>query len=224
MKLITRLLIGGKDYKLISEETNLATSSPGRATFSVKTNDVLSGDVIFMMQYATGTEFPYFIGLIENQYQKDDNNRIITCREFSSLLTLPVTLSLRHCTINAVLNAITEKTGLVFVTPSTITTKRVARFSHLGTGVHALKSLGSIFGLKNFVWFQTTEGRIYVGSRNDTKAENNPVDLPIEFFTGRDAADSATVPAVPTLRPGAIINGNRIKSVLFKSHKMVLSW
>jgi len=45
-----------------------------------------------------------------------------------------------------------------------------------------------------------------------------------DYFTEQLSSNSASIAAIPALRPGVMLNGNRIKTLEFSGNLMNVSW
>ncbi|MCY1458811.1 hypothetical protein D9M71_762260 [compost metagenome] len=89
-----------------------------------------------------------------------------------------------------------------------------------------MDSLARVFDIPDFIWQQQGDGEVFVGSWTDSYwGARDPLHLPLELFDAYQGNQSATVAALPGLRPGAIINpGERVTSVMFAGNQMALRW
>ncbi|MGH1373778.1 MAG: hypothetical protein ACRBBW_17180 [Cellvibrionaceae bacterium] len=226
MKLHKRLQVKGEPVDIVNELVVLNLFSPGTATIVVKSQEALSGTVAFYCGYQSKSLKPWFTGVIESSTEVDKDHQRIFCRELSSLLFLSLPLALRSVNLGQVLSKVSEKTRLEFSIPesATYTTTKAPAFYSVANGYFALDSLAAVFGIDRLLWQQQVDGRIFVGSWNDSKWSGKPVDIPRAWEVQKGAANTATLPAVPELRPGARYNQNILTSVQFTGTEMKLTW
>jgi len=227
MKLHKKLAIAGESYDIVGDDARLNLLSPGRASFVVKHDKPLSGIVTYSCGYDAKNIKPWFVGFIQSSTKVDAKQKRIFCRELSAMLEPRLPLSLRDVTLADVLRQIASDTKLSFVTPEEprgYTHRRAARFYNISGGYFALDSLAKVFGIENHIWQQQADGRIFVGDWNDSHWASKPVTLPNSFESEVRVLNGATLPAFPSLRPGALYNGNVITSVEFSGLRMKLTW
>ena len=86
-----------------------------------------------------------------------------------------------------------------------------------------MDNLGLLFNIKKYVWQQQGNGKIFVGSWNDSIWANTNIPVPSDMIENA-AIDSATIPLMPALRPGVIINGQRVRNIQQQQSKMTITW
>ncbi|VXB47280.1 conserved hypothetical protein [Pseudomonas sp. 8O] len=126
-----------------------------------------------------------------------------------------------------VISCFTARTGLRFRVPDKPYAKVKAPYFHsLATGFQAMDSLAQVFGIPDYIWQQQGDGEVFAGSWADSYwGAREPLNLPQELFDSYQGNQSATVAALPGLRPGVSINqGERITSVTLASTQMAIRW
>lgn len=226
MKLRKTLLIGNEPVQLVSEDVRLEESAPGRACFRVKASAPLKGVVQLNLGYsAQDTDQVFFVGYVESSHTVDSVQQRIMCREVSHVLAKQLPLSLRHPTLQDVLEKYSDLTGLAFTAPDKAYTRTPApHFQTLGSGIHGMNSLGDVFQIPEYIWQQQGDGSVFVGSWHDSRWATRPLDIDETFFTGVGANGGKILPALPPLRPGVMLNGKRVKKLQLKAHEMVVTW
>lgn len=227
MKLHKVLTIGGKVYPLVRDEVRLDLRSPGRASFTIKADAQVRGVVMLDMGYNESALQRHFIGHVERSTAANTQQQVLFCRELTSVLALPLPMNLRHVDLREVLAEISARTGLRFRVPDKPYAKvRAPFFYSLATGYQAMDSLARVFNIPDFIWQQQGDGEVFVGSWDDSFWGARPaLQLPVELFDSYQGNQSATVAALPGLRPGASINqGERITSVTLASTQMAIRW
>lgn len=228
MKLDKLLTIGQKAYTLADDEVVLEANSAGRASLTIDTEGdeikpftAMSLDIGYSQH---GHASRFFVGYIESVNPRDRRSSLLFCRELPGVLAKPLPLSLRHPTMRDVLTAMHEKTGLNFAVPSSdYATAKIPHFQNIGSGYHALEHVGKAFKVGDFFWQQQADGVIFCGSWDDSPWPDREVELPDEWFTDQ-YAKTAKIPALPSLRPGAILNGQRVKLVTLMGNFMGVEW
>ena len=231
MRLNRVLTINGHKKQLIDERVILDLFSPGRAMFNV----VVDANTVQQKQLVT-FDFGYtrqaalqrfFIGFVDKIVPQDDKRIKLFCRELSAALAFDVPLNLRHVTATDVLKKVTELTGdgLDFVLPEQPYSKtKVANFFNVGSGYLLLDKIGKVFGINDFIW-QQQAGKVFAGSWVHSRWAAIPdLIIPQSVFDKQMANESARIAALPKLRPGIRINGQRITSIDFSKNHMVLAW
>jgi hypothetical protein len=205
----------------------LELSSAGRATFTVLADDIdisVFSVVTFEANYSRfDTLQRLFLGFVESVFRVDVRRVRLFCREMVAVLSYPLPLSLRHPTLADVAQAISDKSaGLAFNVPEQpYSSVKIPHFTNCGSGFNALKFMGQAFSIADYVWQQKDDGSIFVGAWADGEFSNNQV--PDDLFGDLDH-NSATILALPTLRPGQSVNGLRLTRVIFSGNTMALTW
>lgn len=227
MKLHKVLSIAGKVYPLVKDDVRLDLRSPGRASFTIKAEAPLRGLVVFDLGYNERALQRHFIGHVERCTPASSLEQVLFCRELTSVLALPLPMNLRHVDMRQVLGEITDRTGLRFRVPDKPYAKvKAPYFYSLATGFQAMDSLAQVFGIPDYIWQQQGDGEVFAGSWADSYwGAREPLNLPQELFDSYQGNQSATVAALPGLRPGVSINqGERITSVTLASTQMAIRW
>ncbi|MEH6649995.1 MAG: hypothetical protein V7707_08235 [Motiliproteus sp.] len=206
MRLHKRLVIDGDQVELISDNLTLELHSPGRAIFTVKASAPLNGLVQYSVGYKPDRIPVYLLGYVEQSQAIDAQQQRLVVRELPATLNRRLPLALRHCRATDLLAEINNQTGLHFmlggkgedVWQQTL----LPRFDHRGGGYMALDALGAAFDLSRYIWQQQPDGRVYVGSWDDSPHAGKSVPVPINQLTRLSAANAASLPVVPNFRPG----------------------
>jgi hypothetical protein len=227
MNLHKVLTVGGVVFPLCKDETRLDLHAPGRASFTISAAASVSGLVTLDIGYNESPLQRHFLGYVERCTAANSQEQVLLCRELSAALDIPLPLTLRHVDLRSVLGAISERNGLSFRVPAQpYAQTKAAFFFNLASGIQAVESLGKVFGIADYMWQQQGDGEIYVGRWADSFwGERAPLQLPIELFDSYYSNQSATIAALPGLRPGASINqGERITSVTLTGSQMAIKW
>ena len=227
MKLHKVLTINGVVVPLVKDEVRLEIKSPGRAMFTIQAGAPVQGLVTLDIGYNEAALQRHFIGYVERCTAANGIEQVVFCRELAAVLAKPLPLNLRHVDLRAVLTEISSKTGLRFRVPDQPYTKvKVPYFYSLAAGYQAMDSMGTVFGIPDFIWQQQGDGEVFVGSWADSFfGARQALQLPASLFDGYQGNQSAMVSALPGLRPGASINqGERITSVTLAGTQMAIKW
>ncbi|MEQ1636728.1 MAG: hypothetical protein ABL903_08540 [Methylococcales bacterium] len=228
MKLAKTLTIANKTYELVAEEVWLDANSAGRASFTVDTllDEIKPFQAVALdIGYTQhGHESRLFMGYIESATPKDRRQSVLFCREFVGVLANPLPLNLRHPTLRDVLTAVYDKSGVNFALPDApYAQAKIPHFANIGSGYHALMHIGIAFKVADYFWQQQANGVVFVGSWHDSAWPDRDIDLPDDWFTDQ-YSQSGQIPALPSLRPGAVVNGQRVKSLRFQGNFMTVGW
>lgn len=227
MKLHKVLTIAGQVYPLVKEEVRLDLRSPGRASFTIQAGAPVRGLVTFDIGYNQRALQRHFIGHVERCTAANSQQQVLFCRELTSVLALPLPMNLRHVDLRQVLAEISARTGLRFRVPDRAYARiKAPYFYSLAAGFQAMDSLARVYDIADFTWQQQGDGEVFVGSWADSYwGERAPLQLPVELFESYQGNQSATVAALPGLRPGATINqGERVTSVTLAGTQMAIRW
>lgn len=229
MKLHKQLTVNSEPLKLSdSGDARLSLFTPGRAVFTVQAGEPLAGVVIYSAAWNTPNKLaPWFIGFIETSTKVDDKQQRLFCRELTAVLHQPLPLALRGTTLADTLAAVGEKTGLQFKLPDSehiYSKRRAAVFYNIASGYHAMDELAAVYDIPKLLWQQQVDGKVFVGSWNHSRWADKPVEVPRNLETKVTSANSASIPAILSLRPGAIYNGNILTAVDFIGSSMQLTW
>lgn len=227
LKLHKVLTIDGAVHQLVKDEVRLDIKSPGRAMFTIQSSAPAKGLVTLDIGYNESALQRHFIGFVERCTVANSVQQVVLCRELAAVLANPLPLNQRHVDLRAVLGEISDKTGLRFRVPDQAYTKvKTAFFYSLAAGYQAMDSLARVFGIQDCIWQQQGDGEVFVGSWVDSFfGARAPLQLPVELFDGYQGNQSATISALPGLRPGATINqGERITSVTLAGTQMGIKW
>lgn len=227
MKLNKVLTVDQVPVNLVTDDVRLDLKSPGRAIFTVFSQAPLKGLVTLDIGYNESSLQRHFIGYVERSTPSSGTQQVLYCREMSAVLAQRLPLNLRHVDLRAVLTEISEQTGLSFRHPDQPYARlKTPYFYNLSTGYLALDSMSRVFNIPDYIWHQQGNGEIFVGSWADSFFGQRPaVQLPVELFDGYQGNQSATIAALPGIRPGATFNdGRRITSVSLSDQSMGIKW
>ncbi|MDV5033253.1 hypothetical protein [Vibrio diabolicus] len=224
MKLNKRIRVNGEEQKLAEEQVILELSAGGRATFVIE-GEIAKGSLItFDIGYQDDFK-AYFDGFAAKVQPAQNGYTKVIARERAGLLAARWPVSIQHSTASEVLEQLSFDSGLSFVMPQQdYMTTRIPNFTSQGTGYQLLENLGRAFQIEDFCWYQQTDGNIFVGSFADSRWSNRPTDLPTNLTTQQMGGKSMKLGAIPSVRPGAIINGQRITQVHFQNTDITLYW
>lgn len=224
MKLIKQLTINGQPIGLVREHIWLDISTPGRADFTVRSSEKLSGIVQFTIGNAAQSKMvEFFTGYIEQSNTVDAAQQRIFCREICAVLWAIIPVSIRNASLKDIIGVYARKTGLSFIIPE----KDYAQmpcpaFQTIGNGIHGLDSLGTIFNIPGYIWQQQGNGEVFSGAWDDSRWAEKSFPVPEKFFQDVQLDGTKTIQAIPGLRPGVQVNEKYITSLQLKEHFMVI--
>lgn len=215
MKVTKNLFINGEKVKFSNDTIRLLHSRPGMAYFDIETSETVSGIVELVVGYShLKNTYISFCGYISQCTKQNDDICTIECYELTNILKNNIVLNLENVTLNEILQAISDKTGLEFSTPDQDYTEiKVAQFYNVSSGYHALDSLAKIFNIPNFCWHQQGNKSVFVGSWKHSFFAKKQVKFSEKFFDSFNGSNSARMALHPGIRPGMKINGRLLTSV-----------
>ncbi|MCX2834445.1 hypothetical protein [Microbulbifer thermotolerans] len=225
MRLHKRLSVAGEALPLVAEDVRLDLFSPGRAAFTVQSTKALTGLVQLDLGYQLDKLQRFFLGYVVRSEAVGSERQKIFARELTAALARRLPLALRYVSLPEVLKAVAQQTGLTFITGrDTYTTVKAPVFYSPGTGYWALDSLGSVYQVPKFIWQQQGDGRVFVGSWEESFWNGRPLELPAGWQKEHGVAGRAKIPCIPRLRPGVLLNGNYLIKVGLSGNFMELTW
>jgi hypothetical protein len=223
-RFIARAYIDNQKVDMTDHWVVLQSATPGNCQITVNTEvkqfalvsvDLGWGDMIDKV----------FIGYVERVMPGVNGWYTLFCRELSASLALNYSVMLRHPTLKQVLEELGPLTGLEFLVPDNAYAETaIPCFYCDSSGYAMLDNIGRSFRVDDFIWQQQGNGKIYVGSYQDSFWADKPIVIPNNLMTNHQAGRTATIPAAPMIRPNALANGSRIKTVEFKETHMTITW
>ncbi|WP_299002300.1 hypothetical protein [uncultured Shewanella sp.] len=223
-KLTKVLTIDGRPViNIVSDHVQLDLFSAGRAIFIVNCEREPSGLVELHLGYQVSNLTPYFLGVIEKKHFSQ-GKWFLTCRELIGALSFPAPLSIRFATFKQVLSEL-SKLGVEFVHPNAeYINLPVPCFYHHGDGISALRSLGRIYQITDYIFQQRPDGKIYVGSWHDSGWAKKPITDFSEHPIVTKTATTGKLLVIPQLRPGIKLNGRYITQVVLSKNTQEITW
>ena len=223
MKLSTSLTVAGQPVRLIDHDMVLDLSAGGRAALTIE--GAASKGQTFTLDTGYNNDLQrWFTGYIYDVRPAANGASTLLGRELAGALGSRLPVSQQHATLRSLLTWLTDQTGLTFLLPlkADYTDRPIPNFTSAGTGYQLLDNAGRAFEVPDFVWYQQPNGAIYVGSHADSRWHGKDVDLD-PAWSGSQAGDTLTLSPIPTIRPGAIVNGKRVMRVRLKGDEMTLT-
>ncbi|GEK13208.1 hypothetical protein [Aliivibrio fischeri] len=223
MKLNERLYVGNEEASVISANCYLSYKNPGAANI-VTNKEPKVGQIIAYECGYNNNLIRWFTGYVESYRQVNTGEYSFFSRELSAILRHDLPVSYQHITLSGLLGAISDITGLEFVTPEKeYVHKSVPYVVNQNQGYALMDNIGKLFNIKRYVWQQQGNGKIFVGSWNDSMWAETNIPLP-EKLIENASIDGANIPLLPALRPGAIVNGQRVRNIQQQQSRMDITW
>lgn len=226
MKPVITLRIGSETVAVASQHLILELAGCGRGFITVLTTADTTGQLVRLDLGYDTTVYRWFTGFVERSSPAENGAQRIFVRELVGVFDGQWPVSLQHPTLRDVADAIAKSTDMVFSLPENVgyTDTPIPHFTHSGTGYQLLANLGRAFGITDYTWYQLPDGTVFVGSYADSRFANTPVDIPGEFVKSAAGGNSMTLAVIPAIRPGVIVNGQRITQVRINDDEMSLTW
>jgi len=223
-RFIARAYVDSKKVDMIDHWVVLHSLTPGNCQITVK------GDVakfaIVAVDLGWGDMIDrVFTGYVERVMPAKKGWYTLFCRELTASLALNYSVMLRHPTLKTVLDELSPVTGLEFVVPDkTYAQTAIPCFYCDSSGYALLDNIGRTFKINDFMWQQQGNGKVYVGSYQDSFWINKPITIPNGLMTNHQSGRTVTMPSAPMIRPNVLANGSRIQTVEFKTTQMTITW
>lgn len=230
MKLNKKLLVNGSLAAIEKDEIRLGYMETGSAILQVRLDEEPATGFSSTVSFSLGWNFEsslnrFFYGYIERAVYAGKGLYRLFCRENSGKMEEAAPISLRHPLLTEVMQVYARHTGITFNIPrQPYASTPVPYFYGLGSGMQALQSLGDVFSIPDYFWQCGGDGKIFIGSYADSFWSGKTASLPEVLFQGGSIDGSRTIEAVPVLRPGATINGRKIKGVTLRGSKMEIKF
>lgn len=225
MKPIVTLKIGALDAPVSAYEVVTDLNDTGRGFITAKIAGDTTGSIVRLDLGYNSTSYRWFTGYVEREQEADNGFRRLFVREMTGIFEKRWPLSLQHPTLRDVASALTGASGISFILPDAeYVDTPIPHFVHSGTGWQLLNSLGKTFSIADYIWQQMPDGSVWLGRWQDSRFAGLPVEIPTEYASSTGAGNSVTLPLIPSVRPGVMVNGQRITRVAIKDGDMTLTW
>lgn len=223
-KFVTRAFLGSKLASVSDHWLVLQAASPGTCQLTVDQPAERLTPVAFEMGWG-GMIDRVFFGYIDRVMPAAKGLYTLHCRELTAALANNISVMLRHPTLRQVCTEITDQTGLEFVIPAKAYADTAIPCFYADTSGYAmLDNIGRAFKVPGFIWQQQGNGKVYLGSYEDSYWSGKNITIPANLMTEQKAGKTATIPATPKIRPNVTANGQRINKVEFKGTNMTINW
>ncbi len=226
MKPEARLTIGAAQLEVANYEIVLDLNDAGRGFITVGSPDSLAGQVVRLDIGYNGNPYRYFSGYVVRDQAGDNAFRRLFVAELSAAFEQKWPLSIQHPTLRDVLSQLGAASGINFILPEgkSYTDTPIPYFTHSGSGYQLLNNLGRSFSIDDYIWQQMPDGTVWAGSWADSRFAGLDVEIPPALMTNSGSGNSAMLPAIGTLRPGVVVNGQRLTRVAVKDGDMTITW
>lgn len=226
MKPVITLRIGSEIVPVVSQHLVLELGGCGRGFITALTPADMTGQLVRLDMGYNEIVYRWFTGFVERSSPAENGARRLFVRELAGIFDGHWPVSLQHPTLRDVVTGIAQRTDMVFSLPDNAdyTDTPIPHFTHSGSGYQLLANLGRAFSISDYTWFQLPDGTIYAGSYAHSRFADAPVEIPTEFIQSAAAGNSITLPVIPAIRPGVVVNGQRITQVRIQDDEMTLTW
>lgn len=223
MKLSTRLTLAGQPVHLVDHDMVLDLNAGGRAALTIE-GQAEKGQTLTVDTGYNNQLHRWFTGYVYDVQPATNGNNKLLCRELAGILGSRFPVSLQHATLRRLLAWLTDQTSLTFLLPdgADYTDQPIPNFTSAGSGYQLLDHAGRAFSVPDFIWHQQPDGTIFVGSHAHSRWPERAVALD-PAFSSHQAGNTLTTAPIPTMRPGAIVNGKRVERVRLKGDQMTLT-
>ena len=227
-----RLLVNGKRMMLASDHVRLKLNEVGEAFFEVLEEPGDGGKTLIELYAGVGEgqEFLVFTGALRELKRLAQGRYRITAHELSTVLNLPIIINLQRCTARDVIAKIERETGLKFLLPkgAAYLDEFRLQFHHYGPASEAIRLLSAKWELKEMVWFQLPDGRMYWGHWAQGPYTRAPLPIESKLISNLDKKTRTLVlPYIPALRPGMLVESDfrfRIDALTFTGNTVKVTW
>ncbi|CDH06078.1 conserved hypothetical protein [Xenorhabdus bovienii str. oregonense] len=225
MKPLNRLSLSGDEVHLVDANLMLELSSCGRGFITAETGTDYTGKLVRLDVGYTDLILRWFTGYVERSQPAQNGYQRLFVRELVGVFDRLWPCSFQHPTLRQMTDWLQAHSGLTFTLPEApYTDKPVPHYTHNGTGYQLLASLGQIFSIEDYIWHQLPDGSVYLGSWAHSMFAGKPVKIPNEFSQHQSAGNTMTLPMIQSLRPGVVVNQQRLNKVNLNNENMVITW
>lgn len=230
MKILKTIIIGTIEKQLINTNIVLELNTCGRGfvVINAQQNESFINKTVRINLGYHGNMQRWFTGYVESEQAAQSGTKKLMIRELIGIYARSFNCSFQHPTVKTITDYLTANYHLAFDLPNAdyINTK-IPHFKHSGTGLHLLLAIGQAFNIDDFVFYQKQSGTIYLGSYNDSYYFGKNID------SGEDlnkvalktaSVNSITLPFIPEVRPGVMLNNRRIKQVNLIDDELTLTF
>lgn len=168
--------------------------------------------------------YQWFNGFVESEQQAEKGYKKLFIREKVAIFERPLNCSHRHITLTDLAKWITKQTGIPINIPQAdYATTPIPLFTHNGSGYQLLHNIGRQFNIPHYIWQQSADGSLYIGSHHDSRWHGKAVEI-AEDIALKAGSNEMILPIYAAIRPGAIINNNIIQRVELDGDQYRIEW
>ncbi|WP_237385926.1 hypothetical protein [Xenorhabdus sp. Sc-CR9] len=225
MKPTNRLYLSGDEVHLVDANLMLELSSCGRGFITAETATDYTRKLVRLDVGYTDLVLRWFTGYVERSQPAQNGYQRLFVRELVGVFDRPWPCSFQHPTLRQIVDWLQEHSGLTFILPQApYTDKPIPHYTHNGTGYQLLANLGQVFAIEDYIWQQLPDGSVYLGSWAQAMFAGKPVEIPNEFSQSQSAGNTMTIPMIQSLRPGFVVNQQRLNKVNLTNENMAITW
>lgn len=224
MKIIKECKIDGIECEVASIHLTLELNNAGRGFIVVASDQDLTKKKVEISIGTYDSFYNYFIGFVEQSQDEQPGYKKLFIRELAAFFERPLNCSLRHATVKDVCGWLQGKTGITFKTPNQrYTNTPIPNFTHTGSGYQLLNNIGRLYRIKKYIWQQSADGSIFVGSHNDSRWHGKNIDIDSTEAVN-SGGNQMTLPIYSAIRPGAIVNDKTINKTELIGDTLAIFW
>ncbi|AOM42245.1 hypothetical protein [Xenorhabdus hominickii] len=225
MKPIQRLYLSGDEVHVVDANLMLELSACGRGFITAETTTDYTGKLVRLDVGYTDLVLRWFTGYVERAQPAQNGYQRLFVRELVGVFDKAWPCSFQHPTLRQMVAWLQAHSGLTFTLPDApYTDKPIPHYTHNGTGYQLLGSLGPLFAIEDYIWHQLPDGSVYLGSWAHSMFAQKPVEIPNEFSQSQSAGNAMTIPMIQSLRPGFVVNQQRLTKVNLLNENMSITW
>ncbi|QTF10023.1 hypothetical protein HC231_20435 [Brenneria izadpanahii] len=225
MKPIKRLMLSGDAVHLVKVNMVLELNACGRGFITVETDQDYTGKLVRLDVGYTDSVLRWFTGYVERSQPAENGYQKLFVRELAGIFERMWPCSFQHPTLKQLAAWLEGNSGLTVHLPEAdYVTTPIPHFTHSGTGYQLLANIGAAFGIDDYIWQPLPDGGLYIGSWPHSIFADKPIEIPAEFSQAQAAGNSMTLPLIQSVRPGVVVNNQRITSVRLTDDDIAIIW
>ncbi|WP_038900401.1 hypothetical protein [Dickeya dadantii] len=225
MRPITRLMLSGDAVHAVDVNMVLELNACGRGFITAETQQDYTGKLVRLDVGYTDLVLRWFTGYVERSQPAENGYQRLFVRELAGVFDRMWPCAFQHPTLRQLADWLSEHSGLTVHLPDAgYVSQPIPHFTHSGSGHQLLANIGAAFGIDDYVWQPLPDGALYLGSWADSLLAGAPVTIPAEFSQAQAAGNSMTLPLIQSVRPGAVVNQQRLSRVQLLNENMTIEW